>query len=187
MRGPDQLIGLRQGVMFEDEVVDQALIEERKVVGGAYGPDGTAQLHSLGQIGEKILLELEEGRRVKSILLFRAGHDFVTKANPIGSGDLLLGNVPDNQVFIVSVVDIGVQRVTGTFPYGAKDNLPEPGQFAQGMRNIGREKADGAAVGNVPEGRPDAVDTAGILLSGEVVHRQESLFQIGNQRELESG
>ena len=40
MRGLDELIGLRQGIMLEDKVVDQALIEERQVVGGAHGPNG---------------------------------------------------------------------------------------------------------------------------------------------------
>ena len=55
------------------------------------------------------------------------------------------------------------------------------GHFARG------EEADGAAVGDVPEGGPDAVDAAGVLRPGQVVHREKTFFEIGDQREQESG
>ena len=53
--------------------------------------------------------------------------------------------------------------------------------FLVGGHLSGREKADGTSVCDVFERSPDAVDAAGVSLSRQVVHRQKSFFQIGNE------
>ena len=73
------------------------------------------------------------------------------------------------------------------FHHGVVCDGRAPVFFLIGSHFSGREEPQGAAVLDVLQGHPDAVDAAGVVLAAQVVHREEVGREVGNEGKHKGG
>lgn len=114
----------------------------------AGGDERAAELYSRPELVEEAGFELEEGAGVKAGGAVR-GQDSIGGAEAVGTGDGASTRVPEEEVEVVVVEGVEVERGAGALADGAEGDLPEPADLAD-------EVGDG-------RGRGEEAPQAGLL------------------------